>query len=142
MTAMDEPARRRHVLQRYSRWGGPVPSRTEEMTAMSAYLGVIVTGPVFPLVVYLGRRHTSRFIRYHCAQAVNVGLTGSIYAVCCAILGLLLSADSAATALAVSISIAVIGWLLAVRHLAQGATAASRGEYHEIPAWICTRFVR
>ena len=132
--------RQRHAL-RHRRWGGYVPSRTEEVCGAFGYLGAILTGPVLPLFAYLSRRRASPFVRWHAAQALNVALTFLLYLVCGAIAGFLLSLDSPKAALWVMVPIAVVGWLLTVRHLVRGATAAASGEFREIPAWICSPFV-
>jgi len=147
MTVMGDPSRRRHVLQRYPRWGGQVPSRSEEMTAMIAYVGAIVLGLILlgqlvPLVVYLSRRHASPFVRYHAAQALNVTLTFPLYTLSAAIVGVLIALDSRVAALAVMLPIAAIGWVLTARHLTRGASAAEHGEIVELPHWICSPFVR
>jgi uncharacterized membrane protein len=140
MTVMSDD-RRRHVL-RHRKWGGHVPSRTEEMYGASGYFGAILTGPVLPLFVYLSRRQASPFVRWHAAQALNVTLTFGVYLVCGAIAGFLLSLDSPKAALWVMVPIAVIGWLITVRHLVRGASAAAGGGFREIPSWICSPFVR
>jgi uncharacterized Tic20 family protein len=147
MTVMGNPSRRRHVLQRYPRWGGQVPSRSEEVVAMIAYvgaivLGLILLGQVVPLVVYLSRRHASPFVRYHAAQALNVTLTFPLYAFSAALAGLLLSFDSPIAALAVMGPIGLIGWSITAIQLTRGASAADHGEFHEIPHWICSPFLR
>jgi uncharacterized protein len=132
--------RQRHVV-RHRRWGGYVPSRTEEVYGAFGYVGAILTGPVLPLFVYLSRRRASPFVRWHAARALNVALTFLLYLVCGAIAGSLLSLDSPKAALWVMVPIAVIGWLITVRHLVRGATTAVSGEFREIPAWICSPFV-
>ena len=132
--------RRRYAL-RHRRWGGSVPSRTEEMYAACSYFGAILTGPVLPLFVYGSRRRASPFVRWHAAQALNVTLTFLLYLLCGAIAGFLLSLDSARAALWVMVPIAVIGWLIMARHLVRAAVAAAAGDFLEIPAWICSPFV-
>ena len=146
MTVMGNSSRRRHVLQRYPRWGGPVPSRSEEVVAMISYvgaivLGLILLGQIVPLVVYLSRRHASPFTRFHAAQALNVTLTFPIYAFSAALAGVMLALGSRVAALAVMIPIAAIGWAITARHLVRGASAADHGEIVEIPHWICSPFV-
>jgi len=133
---------RQHHVLRHRRWGGYVPSRTEELYGAFGYFGAILTGPVLPLFVYLSRRRASPFVRWHAAQALNVTLTFLVYLLCGAIAGVLLALDSAKAALWVMVPIAVIFWLITVRHLVRGATAAVGGGFREIPAWICSPFVR
>jgi uncharacterized Tic20 family protein len=141
MTVMGNEYRRRHVLQ-HRRWGGHVPSRTEELLGAFGYLGAILTGPILPLVVYLSRRRASPFVRWHAAQALNVTLTFLLYMVCGAIAGFLLSLDTAKAALEIMVPIAALGWLIMVRELGRGAAAAAGGDFFEIPGWICSPFVR
>jgi uncharacterized Tic20 family protein len=115
---------------------------TGELAGALSYAGVIVTGPVVPLVVYLGARHRSPFVRQHAAQALNVALTWLLYAVSGAIIGALLSLSTARAALLVMVPLAVIGWLIMVTYLVLAAIAAGRGGFRRIPAWVCSVLVR
>ena len=115
---------------------------TGELAGAVSYAGVIVAGPVVPLVVYLSTRHGSPFVRQHAAQALNVALTWLLYAVSGAIIGALLSFSTASAALLVMIPLAVIGWLIMVTYLVLAATAASRGGFRQIPAWACSVLIR
>ncbi len=120
---------------------GPA-TRAEETLSALAYLGAIVIVPLVPLAVYLSRRHTSWFVRWHAAQALNVALTGLLYGVSGAIVGALLSFDSTTAALIVMGPLVVAGWVIIVVHLVRGAMTASRGDMHSMPAWICSPFVK
>jgi uncharacterized Tic20 family protein len=115
---------------------------TDELVGALSYAGVIVLGPVVPLVVYLSTRHGSPFVRQHAAQALNVALTWLLYAVSGAIIGALLSFSTASAALLVMIPLAVIGWLIMVTYLVLAATAASQGAFRQIPAWVCAVLIR
>ena len=144
---MGNSSRRRHVVPRYSQWGGEMPARSEQKLARLGYLlaifpGLILFGQVAPLVIYLSRRQSSAFVRCHAAQALNVTLTFLLYALSAAIAGLLLSLDSPVAALAVVSPIALAGWAITAHQLTRGASAADHGEFVEIPHWICTPFVR
>jgi uncharacterized Tic20 family protein len=140
MTVMGND-RQRHVI-RHRKWGGYVPSRTEEVYGAFGYFGAILTGPVLPLLVYLSRRRVSPFVRWHSAQALNVALTFLLYLVCGAIAGFLLSLDTPKAALSIMVPVAVAGWLITALYLVRGANGAVGGEFREIPAWICSPFVR
>jgi uncharacterized Tic20 family protein len=120
---------------------GPA-TRAEETLSVLAYLGAIVLGPLVPLIVYLARRHTSWFVRWHATQALNVALTCLLYAISGAIVGALLAVDSPTAALIVMIPIAVAGWLIMAVHLVRGAIVASRGDAYSMPAWICSPLVK
>ncbi len=109
--------------------------------ATFGYLGAIVLGPVIPLVVYALRARRSPFMRYHAAAAVNLSLTGLLYALCCLILGGLLLLDSITVALVVVLSVGFVIWVSMLRYLIRGAIAANHGERYEVPSWICARIV-
>ena len=110
-------------------------------SATVGYLGVIVLGPVIPLVVYALRARRSPFMRYHAATAVNLSLTAALYGVCCLILGSLLLLDSITVALIVAIPVAFVIWVAMLRALILGVVAANRGGRYEPPGWICARIV-
>ena len=110
-------------------------------SATFGYLGAIVLGPVIPLVVYALRARRSPFMRYHAATAVNLSLTGLLYALCCLILGGLLLLDSITVALVVVLSAGFVIWVSMLRYLIRGAIAANHGERYEVPSWICARIV-
>jgi len=110
-------------------------------SATFGYLGAIVLGPVIPLVVYALRARRSPFMRYHAATAVNLSLTGLLYALCCLILGGLLLLDSITVALVVVLSVGFVIWVSMLRYLIRGVIAANRGERYEVPSWICARIV-
>jgi hypothetical protein len=80
-------------------------------------------------------------MRYHAAMALNLSLSWTLYALCCAILGGLLLLDSLTAALAVTLPIAFGLWLAMVTYLLRGAGAAGRGERYEVPGWICAQIV-
>ncbi len=120
------------------------PGRVRDGDITSAtfgYLGAIVLGPVIPLIVYALRARRSPFMRYHAATAVNLSLTGALYAVCCLILGGLLLLDSIAVALIVVIPVGFVIWVSMLRYLIRGVVAANRGESYQAPNWICARII-
>jgi uncharacterized Tic20 family protein len=115
---------------------------TEAKPAMLGYLAAIFLGPVIPLVMYIIARRRSPFRRFHAATALNLSLTGLLYAVCCLILCGLLLLDSLTVALAVVIPIALVIWLSVLKYLIRGIGAANRGERFEVPAWICAQIAK
>ena len=117
--------------------------RDAEVTlAIFCYLAAAFLGPVIPLGIYLIGRRLSPFARHHAVMALNLSLTGLLYAACCLILLGVLTLDSLATALVVTIPIALALWLSTVRYLIRGIGAANRGERAAAPAWICARIAR
>jgi uncharacterized Tic20 family protein len=110
--------------------------------AMLGYLGAIFTGPVIPLVVYLLRRGKSPFMRYHAARALNLSITVLVYAICCAIVGGLMAADTVTLALIVALTLLFVLWLIMLKYVIRGVIAAHRGEAYEIPGWACATIVK
>ena len=114
----------------------------EAKPAMFGYLAAIFLGPLIPLVLYLIGRRRSSFRRFHAATALNLSLTGLLYALCCLILCGMLLLDSLTVALVVTIPIALVIWLSVLKYLIRGIGAANRGERYEVPAWICARIAK
>src|SRR5579859_4987526 len=124
---------------------GPAgPVREADVTSASyAYLGAILSGPVIPLGVYLISRRRSPFLRAHAVMALNLSLTGILYALCCLILCGLLTLDSLVVGLAVAIPVALVLWLSMLRYLIRGFAAANRGQRPAAPpSWIYGQLVR
>jgi uncharacterized Tic20 family protein len=115
---------------------------SEAKPAMLGYLAAIFLGPLIPLVMYLIGRRRSSFRRFHAATALNLSLTGLLYAFCCLILAGLLLLDSVTVALVVAIPVALIIWLTVLKYLIRGIGAANRGERYEVPAWICAQIAK
>lgn len=114
--------------------------------AMLGYLGAIflsaiLLGPLFPALIWLVRRDKSPFLRYHVSRALNLTLTGLLYAVSCAIVGGMLALDTVYVALFVAVPLLFILWLVLLKYLIRGALAAQRGEPYDLPGWICATFV-
>ena len=114
----------------------------EARPAMFGYLAAIFLGPPIPLVMYMIGRRRSPFRRFHAATALNLSITGLLYALCCLILGGMLLLDSLTAALVVVIPVALVIWLSALKHLIRGIGAAHRGERYEPPAWICAQIAK
>jgi len=146
--ARSQPARRPDPDPRLGQGqpGGPslaprIPL-AEAKPAMFGYLAAIFLGPLIPLVLYLIGRRRSPFRRFHAATALNLSLTGLLYALCCLILCGMLLLDSLTVALVVTIPIALVIWLSVLKYLIRGIGAANRGERYEVPAWICAQIAK
>lgn len=124
--------------------GPPAATRSgsEELLAAAGYLGVIFFLFVPPLVIYLARRRSSDYLRYHAARAVNVAVTIILFDLSAAIVGAVLSLDAVPVGLAVAVPVATAVWLVVVVFLVRAALAAARGEPYELPDWLCVRALR
>jgi uncharacterized protein len=120
----------------------PDPQADDHRLAMLSYLGVPFLGPVIPLVIYLIKRRSSAFVRYHAAQALNLSITALLYTICVLILGTMLALDSIVVALVVGVTLAAALWLATLAFVILAGSRASRGRRYRIPGWLCAAVVR
>ena len=113
--------------------------RHDELWATVSYAAAVVTWLIAPLAVYLTQGRRSEFVRQHAAQAFSLTLTVTVFAVSGAIIGGLLSLDSARDALYVMGPVCFVFLLIAAWYLVRAARAASRGEFYRLPAWLCIK---
>jgi len=118
------------------------PEPDDERLGMLSYLGVPFLGPVLPLAVFLSKRHTSAFVRYHSAQAVSLAVTALLYTICVLVLGGMLALDSLNLALAIAVPVAALLWLAILGYVILAGLRAYRGQYYRIPSWLCATIVR
>jgi len=114
----------------------------EVKLAMFGYVGAIILGPVIPLIIHAAGTRGRPFLRYHVARALNLTVSGLLYALCCLILGGLLLLDSLTVALVVAVPIGLGIWLIVLRYLIRGLGAANRGEQYQVPGWICAQMAK
>jgi hypothetical protein len=107
-----------------------------------SYLGAIFLWLLAPLIIYLAWRNASRFVRSHAAQAFNLTLTGTLFTLSCAIVGALLALDTVTVALATMVPLLSALWIAVMVCLVRAAIAASRGEFYEIPRWLCAPMLK
>jgi uncharacterized protein len=123
--------------------GRPRPAEPgDERLATLSYLGVPFLGPLLPLGVYLLKGRASAYVRSHSAQALNLSITALLYTVCVLILGTMLALDSIVLALIVVVPLAVALWLITLGYVIVAGSAANRGDYYPVPAWLCATIVR
>ena len=120
----------------------PDPQADEHRLAMLSYLGVPFLGPVIPLVIYLVKKRSSAFVRYHAAQALNLSVTALLYTVCVLILGTMLALDSILFALVVGVTLVAALWLATLAYVILAGSKANRGRRYRIPGWLCAAIVR
>jgi uncharacterized protein len=114
----------------------------DERLATLGYLGVPFLGPLVPLGVYLLKGRASGYVHSHSAQALNLSITALLYAVCTLILATMLALDSIVVAFIVVVPLAVALWLITLGYVIVAGSAANRGDYYPVPAWLCATIVR
>ena len=123
--------------------GRPGPAEPgDERLATLSYLGVPFLGPLLPLAVYLLKKQVSAYVRSHSAQALNLSVTAALYTLCVLILGAMLALDNIVVALVVVVPLAVALWLITLGYVIVAGSAANRGDYYPVPAWLCATIVR
>jgi uncharacterized Tic20 family protein len=121
---------------------GPRGPSDDQMWSLLAYLLAVIAAVIAPLVIYLVKRDESGYVRYHAAQALNLGLTGLIYGFGGVIIGAVLAIVTLGLALLVVIPIFFAYGIAHLVYLILAAIAANRGELYQIPAVICLPLVR
>lgn len=114
----------------------------DDRWALACYLGVIFCWLLVPLAIYLIKRNSSLYIRAHAAQAFNLTLTATLFAVSGGIIGGLLALDSPKVALFTMGPVLFVFWIVVLVHAVRAASSAIRDEFYEIPGWICVPTLR
>jgi uncharacterized protein len=121
---------------------GPRGASDDQTWAMLSYLLALVASVIAPLVIYLVKMNESRYVRFHAAQALNMGLTAIIESIAIAIVGIFLAVATHGF----GVLLMVLAFLaLGVAHfvyLILGAVRSYQGQPFRVPAIICFRMVR
>ena len=120
----------------------PSGTSDDQAWAMLSYLLALVASIIAPLVIYLVKMNQSRYVRFHAAQALNLGITALIESIAILIIGILLAVATHGF----GILLMVLAFLaLGIAHLVYlilGAVRAYQGQPFRIPTIICFRMVR
>ena len=110
--------------------------------AMLSYILALVASIIAPLVIYLVKMNGSRYVRFHAAQALNMGITAFIESIAILIVGILLAVATHG----LGILLMVLAFLaLGIAHLVYlilGAVQSYQGQMFRVPTIICFRMVR
>ena len=121
---------------------GPRGPSDDQMWALLSYVLALVASIIAPLVIYLVKMNESRYVRFHAAQALNMGLTAMIESIAIFIVGIFL----ALVTHGFGILLMVLAFLaLGIAHLVYlilGAVRSNQGQLFRVPTIICFRMVR
>jgi uncharacterized Tic20 family protein len=96
--------------------------------ALMAYLGQFLVGVIAPVVVYMVKHRSSRFLAFHTTQALNVAVAAMIVAVPFFLLGAFVS------------DVFFAPWLIYVGvvmfFLVKAGQAVTRAERYDIPTFV------
>ena len=114
----------------------------DQTWAMLAYILALVVSIIAPLVIYLVKMNDSRYVRFHAAQALNLGITAVIESIAIFIVGIPLAVATHGF----GILLLVLAFLaLGIAHLVYlilAAVRAYQGQPFRVPTIICFRMVR
>jgi hypothetical protein len=121
---------------------GPRGPSDDQMWALLSYVLALVASIIAPLVIYLVKMNESRYVRFHAAQALNMGLTAMIESIAIFIVGIFL----ALVTHGFGILLMVLAFLaLGIAHLVYlilGAVRSNQGQLFRVPTIICFRMVK
>ena len=121
---------------------GPRGASDDRTWALLSYVLALVASVIAPLVIYLVKMNESRFVRFHAAQALNLGITAFIESVGIFIVAIFLAAIThgfGVLLMALAFLALVIAHLV---YLIMGAVKSNQGQLFRIPTIICFRMVR
>ena len=121
---------------------GPRGASDDRTWALLSYVLALVASIIAPLVIYLVKMNESRYVRFHAAQALNMGITAIIESVAIFIVGIFLAVITHGF----GILLMVLAFLaLGIAHLVYlilGAVRSNQGQLFRVPTIICFRMVR
>ncbi|MFC4906340.1 DUF4870 domain-containing protein [Actinomadura gamaensis] len=122
--------------------GGPVNGDDTNMVVLS-YVLMLFVGFLAPLVIYLIKKNTSPFVRYHTAQALNFQLTMLIHLLAlgavCAVPAIIFKNPAFLVPLVfVYLELLIGGWVFPI----VGAVSGGKGKWIRFPTFFCFRIIR
>ena len=121
---------------------GPRGPSDDHTWALLSYVLALVASIIAPLVIYLVKMNESRYVRFHAAQALNMGITAIIESVAIFIVGIIL----AVVLHGFGFLLMVLAFLaLGIAHLVYlilGAVRSNQGQLFRVPTIICFRMVK
>jgi uncharacterized protein len=121
---------------------GPRGPSDDQLWALLAYLVAFVASVIGPLVIYLIKMNESRYVRFHAAQSLNMGITAVIYALGGTVAGIVLTIFTHGWALLVLIPLFIAFAIAHLVFLILAAVAANRGELYRVPEILSLPLVR
>jgi|SRR5215470_1865775 len=121
---------------------GPRGPSDDQTWGMLAYVLSFFAAILAPLIIYLVKINESRFVRYHAAQALNMGITAVIYSIGGVIIGVVLAIASHGLALLLLIPLFIVYAIAHLVFLILAAIGAYRGTLYRVPGVLCLPLVR
>ena len=120
----------------------PRGTSDDQTWAMLSYILALVASVIAPLVIYLVKMNESRYVRFHAAQALNMGITAFIESIAILIAGIILAVATHGLGLLLMLLAFVALGIAHLVYLILGAVRAHQGQQFRVPTIICFRMVR
>jgi len=121
---------------------GPRGASDDRTWALLSYVLALVASIIAPLVIYLVKMNESRFVRFHAAQALNMGITAIIESVGILIVGILLAVITHILGILLMLLAFLALGIAHLVYLIMGAVKSNQGELFRVPTIICFRMVK
>jgi uncharacterized protein len=121
---------------------GPRGESDDRTWALLSYVLALVASIIAPLVIYLVKMNESRFVRFHAAQALNMGITAIIESVAIFIVGIFLAFILHGFGFLLMLLAFLALGIAHLVYLIMGAVKANQGQLFRIPTIICFRMVK
>jgi len=121
---------------------GPRGASDDRTWALLSYVLALVASIIAPLVIYLVKMNESRFVRFHAAQALNMGITAIIESVGIFIVGILLAVILHAFGFLLMLLAFLALGIAHLVYLILGAVRSNQGQLFRVPTIICFRMVK
>jgi uncharacterized Tic20 family protein len=121
---------------------GPRGTSDDRTWALLSYVLALVASIIAPLVIYLVKMNESRFVRFHAAQALNMGITAIIESVAIFIVGIILAVILHGFGFLLMLLAFLALGIAHLVYLIMGAVKSNQGQLFRVPTIICFRMVR
>jgi uncharacterized Tic20 family protein len=121
---------------------GPRGPSDDHTWALLSYVLAFVASIIAPLVIYLVKMNESRYVRFHAAQALNMGITAFIESIGIFIVGILLAVITHGFGILLMLLAFVALGIAHLVYLILGAVRSNQGQLFRVPTIICFRMVK
>jgi uncharacterized Tic20 family protein len=121
---------------------GPPGASDDRTWALLSYVLALVASIIAPLVIYLVKMNESRFVRFHAAQALNMGITAIIESVGIFIVGIFLAVILHGFGFLLMLLAFLALGIAHLVYLIMGAVRSNQGQLFRVPTIICFRMVK
>ena len=121
---------------------GPRGPSDDHTWALLSYVLAFVASIIAPLVIYLVKMNESRYVRFHAAQALNMGITAIIESIGIFIVGIFLAVITHGFGILLMLLALVALGIAHLVYLILGAVKSNQGQLFRVPTIICFRMVR